>query len=81
MVKQGAMYSDMQLIDVVYHIVKFVRKLAYGQLLERFSRWNNGDLLNLLVEITPAYLASTSVDGSLSKKDLDEIFLLKDAIY
>ena len=75
------MYSDMQLIDVVYHIVKFVRKLAYGQLLERFSVWNNGDLLNLLVEITPAYLASTRIDGSLSKEDLDEIFLLKDAIY
>ncbi|XP_020084734.1 6-phosphogluconate dehydrogenase, decarboxylating 1 [Ananas comosus] len=52
MIHNGIEYGDMQLIAEAYDVLKSVGKLTNVELQEVFSKWNKGELLSFLIEIT-----------------------------
>ncbi|KAG8500061.1 hypothetical protein CXB51_003707 [Gossypium anomalum] len=74
MVHNGIEYSDMQLIAEAYDVLKSAGKLSNEELLQGFSKWNNGELLSLFIEITADIfgIKDDKGEGYLVDKVLDK---------
>lgn len=74
MVHNGIEYGDMQLIAEAYDVLKSVGKLSNEELHQVFTRWNQGELLSFLIEITADIFSIKDDKGSghLVDKVLDK---------
>jgi 6-phosphogluconate dehydrogenase len=74
MVHNGIEYSNMQLIAEAYDVLKSVGKLSNEELQSVFSKWNKGELLSFLIEITANIfgIKDDKGDGHLVDKVLDK---------
>ncbi|KAL2552161.1 6-phosphogluconate dehydrogenase [Forsythia ovata] len=74
MVHNGIEYGDMQLIAEAYDVLKSVGKLSNEELQNVFLKWNKGELLSFLIEITADIfgIKDDKGDGYLVDKVLDK---------
>ena len=74
MVHNGIEYGDMQPIAEAYDVLKSVGKLSNEELNHVFSKWNKGELLSFLIEITAAIfgIKDDKGEGYLVDKVLDK---------
>ncbi len=71
MVHNGIEYSDIQLIDEAYQLLRDGLGLAAPQIADVFAEWNKGDLDSYLVEITAEVLRQ--IDAKTGKPLVDMI--------
>jgi 6-phosphogluconate dehydrogenase len=71
MVHNGIEYSDIQLIDEAYQLLRDGLGLGAAQLADVFAEWNTGDLDSYLIEITAEVLRQ--VDAKTGKPLVDVI--------
>mmetsp|Transcript_10159 Transcript_10159/g.15554 ORF Transcript_10159/g.15554 Transcript_10159/m.15554 type:complete len:489 (-) Transcript_10159:1002-2468(-) len=75
MVHNGIEYGDMQLIAEVYDILRKVVGMSNDEMSELFAKWNEGELLSYLIEITAIILSKKddlTDDGYIVDKILDK---------